>query len=78
MLAAAAPALATTVDVVGGTWSYDEGANTARSNFKHTTNQHASSVKIGSQAFKSGCTTRSEWPLASGTKTAACCYDPSC
>ncbi|MGW5498270.1 lactococcin 972 family bacteriocin [Streptomyces olivaceoviridis] len=49
----------------------DEGANTAWSNVKHPTNQHASSVKIGSQAFKSGCTTRGEWPLASGTKTAA-------
>ncbi|MGW2100175.1 lactococcin 972 family bacteriocin [Streptomyces olivaceoviridis] len=49
----------------------DEGANTAWSNVKHPTNQHSSSVKIGSQAFKSGCTTKGEWSLASGTKKAA-------
>ncbi|CAM5303268.1 MULTISPECIES: lactococcin 972 family bacteriocin [Streptomyces] len=81
ILAAATPALATTVDVAGGKWSYDEGANTAWSNFKHPTSKHASSVKIGSQTFKSGCTAAGEWSLASGTKNGggiSYYYDPSC
>ncbi|MGW0988006.1 hypothetical protein ACWD46_17520 [Streptomyces sp. NPDC002486] len=29
IFAAATPAIATTVDVAGGKWSYDQGANTA-------------------------------------------------
>ncbi|NUQ99868.1 MAG: lactococcin 972 family bacteriocin [Streptomyces sp.] len=81
IFAAATPAIATTVDVAGGKWSYDQGANTAWSNFKHPSNWHASSVKIGSQTFKSGCTTPGEWSLASGTKNGggiSYYYDPSC
>ncbi|WP_055525736.1 lactococcin 972 family bacteriocin [Streptomyces graminilatus] len=81
IMAAATPALATTVDVSGGRWSYDEGANTAWSNFKHPSNRHASSVKIGSVLFGSGCTSAGSWSLASGTKnggTIRYYYDPSC
>ncbi|MEU3413798.1 lactococcin 972 family bacteriocin [Streptomyces sp. NPDC006658] len=81
LFAAATPAIATTVDVAGGRWSYDQGANTAWSNFKHPENRHASSVKIGSQTFKSGCTVKGEWSLASGTKNGGSIsyyYDPSC
>ncbi len=64
-----------------GKWSYDQGANTAWSNFKHPSNWHASPVKIGNQTFKSGCTTPGEWPLASGTKNGGSIpyhYDPNC
>ncbi|MDQ0714259.1 hypothetical protein QFZ55_003711 [Streptomyces luteogriseus] len=81
IFAAATPAIATTVDVAGGKWSYDQGANTAWSNFKHASNWHASSVKIGSQTFKSGCTSPGPWSLASGTKNGGRIsyhYDPSC
>ncbi|MFJ9677829.1 lactococcin 972 family bacteriocin [Streptomyces sp. NPDC101194] len=68
LFAAATPALAVTVDVGGGRWSYDQGANTAWSNYKHPTNSHASSVKIGSVTFASGCTSKGNWSLASGSK----------
>ncbi|PPS68177.1 MULTISPECIES: lactococcin 972 family bacteriocin [Streptomyces] len=81
LFAAATPAIATTVDVAGGKWSYDQGANTAWSNFKHASNWHSSSVKIGSQTFKSGCTSPGPWSLASGTKNGGAIsyhYDPSC
>ena len=81
IFAAATPAIATTVDVSGGKWSYDQGANTAWSNFKHPSKKHASSVKIGSQTFKSGCTSAGNWSLASGTKNGggiSYYYDPSC
>ncbi|HEY8982994.1 MAG TPA: lactococcin 972 family bacteriocin [Streptomyces sp.] len=81
ILAAATPALAVTVDVSGGRWSYDDGANTAWSNYKHPNNWHASSVKIGSATFKSGCTTPGEWSLASGSKNGGAIsyhYNPSC
>ncbi|MEV0178161.1 lactococcin 972 family bacteriocin [Streptomyces sp. NPDC050625] len=81
IFAAATPALATTVDVAGGKWSYDQGANSAWSNYKHPRNDHASSVKIGSQTFKSGCTDAGQWSLASGTKNGggiSYYYDPSC
>ncbi|MFD4634675.1 lactococcin 972 family bacteriocin [Streptomyces sp. NPDC058284] len=81
MIAAATPALATTVDVGGGKWSYDSGANTAWSNYKHPNNKHASSVKIGSQLTKSGCTAKGKWSLASGSKNGGSIkyyYDRSC
>ncbi|MFJ7293340.1 lactococcin 972 family bacteriocin [Streptomyces collinus] len=81
IFAAATPAIATTVDVAGGKWSYDSGANTAWSNFKHASNWHSSAVKIGSQTFKSGCTSPGPWSLASGTKNGGAIsyhYDPSC
>jgi lactococcin 972 family bacteriocin len=81
ILAAATPALAVTVDVAGGKWSYDQGANSAWSNFKHPSNDHASSVKIGSQTFRSGCTSAGSWSLASGSKNGGSVsyyYDPSC
>ncbi|MEH0419833.1 lactococcin 972 family bacteriocin [Streptomyces sp. B21-083] len=81
IFAAATPAIATTVDVGGGRWSYDSGANTAWSNYKHPSNRHASSVKFGSTLFASGCTSAGSWSLASGTKnggTIQYYYDPSC
>ncbi|MFF5438863.1 lactococcin 972 family bacteriocin [Streptomyces achromogenes] len=81
IFAAATPALATTVDVGGGRWSYDEGANSAWSNYKHPDNSHASSVKIGGVLFKSGCTVKGEWSLASGTKNGggiSYYYNPNC
>ncbi|MEU1015901.1 lactococcin 972 family bacteriocin [Streptomyces sp. NPDC005898] len=81
IFAAATPALATTVDVGGGSWSYDKGANTAWSNYKHPNNKHASSVKIGSQLYKSGCTAKGQWSKASGTRNGgdiSYYYDPSC
>ena len=68
LLAAAAPALAITVDVGGGQWSYDQGANSAWSNYKHPSYYHGSSVKIGSVLFSSGCTAPGSWSLASGSK----------
>ncbi|MEV6533702.1 lactococcin 972 family bacteriocin [Streptomyces sp. NPDC051639] len=81
LFAAAAPALATTVDVGGGTWSYDEGANTAWSNYKHPQNSHSSSVSIGGQIFGSGCTVKGQWSLASAAKNGASpayYYNPKC
>ncbi|MER5360278.1 lactococcin 972 family bacteriocin [Streptomyces sp. NPDC002785] len=71
VLAAATPALATTVDVAGGTWSYDKGANTSWSNYKHPKNWHASSVSNGGTLSKSDCTTPGAWSLASGSCMAA-------
>ncbi|MET7606970.1 lactococcin 972 family bacteriocin [Streptomyces avermitilis] len=68
LFAAATPALATTVDVGGGKWSYDEGANTAWSNYKHPSKKHSSSVKIGRTTFASGCASAGDWSLASGSK----------
>jgi lactococcin 972 family bacteriocin len=79
--AAAAPAMAITVDVGGGKWSYDRGANSAWSNYKHENNRHASSVKIGSTVFRSGCTAKGQWSLASGSLNGGAVsyyYDPSC
>ncbi|MEV0372211.1 lactococcin 972 family bacteriocin [Streptomyces sp. NPDC050636] len=81
IFAAATPALATTVDVGGGRWSYDEGANSAWSNYKHNKNKHASSVKIGGVMFKSGCTAKGKWSKASGTKNGGSVkyyYDKQC
>ncbi|MBD0740329.1 lactococcin 972 family bacteriocin [Streptomyces sp. CBMA29] len=79
--AAATPALATSVDVGGGRWSYDHGANTAWSNYKHPTNKHASSVKIGTVVFGSGCTAKGVWSLASAGlngNSVSYYYNPSC
>jgi lactococcin 972 family bacteriocin len=79
--AAAAPAMAVTVDVGGGKWTYSQGANSAWSNFYHSRNNHASSVKIGSNVFRSGCTSAGNWSLASGGKNGggiSWYYDPSC
>ncbi|MFC7936046.1 lactococcin 972 family bacteriocin [Streptomyces sp. NPDC057387] len=81
ILAAATPALATTVNVGGGTWSYDEGANTAWSNYKHPKNNHASSVQTGDTLTRSGCTAPGKWSLASRAKTGKGVYyyyNPSC
>ncbi|MGY3676538.1 lactococcin 972 family bacteriocin [Streptomyces sp. TE33382] len=81
IFAAATPALAVTVDAGGGKWSYDSGANTAWSNFMHKDNYHASSVSIGGQLSKSGCTAPDAWSLASGSKNGGAInyyYDPSC
>ncbi|MFF4397024.1 lactococcin 972 family bacteriocin [Streptomyces sp. NPDC001480] len=81
LVAAATPALAITVDAGGGKWSYDEGANTAWSNYKHPNNKHASSVSIGGTLTKSGCTAKGQWSLASAAKnggSVAWYYDPKC
>jgi lactococcin 972 family bacteriocin len=81
ILCAAAPAAAVTVDVGGGKWTYNQGANTAWSNYFHGSNKHASSVKIGANVFKSGCTSADVWSLASGGKNGGSIswyYDPSC
>ncbi|MEV7322868.1 lactococcin 972 family bacteriocin [Streptomyces sp. NPDC093970] len=80
IVAAATPALATTVDVGGGTWSYDHGANTAWSNYKHPNNQHASSVKTGGSVFGSGCTAKGKWSLASAglNGSVSYYYNPNC
>ncbi|MEH0399162.1 lactococcin 972 family bacteriocin [Streptomyces sp. NPDC053741] len=81
VLAAATPALAVTVDAGGGRWSYDQGANTAWSNFLHAKQTHASSVMIGSQLTRSGCTDKGVWSLASGAKNGGSIsyyYDPLC
>ncbi|WP_406486487.1 lactococcin 972 family bacteriocin [Streptomyces sp. NBC_01563] len=68
VFAAATPALAITVDVAGGRWSYDEGANSAWSNFKHPSRTHGSSVWIGPVVTASSCTSAGNWSLASGSK----------
>ncbi|MEO3974017.1 lactococcin 972 family bacteriocin [Streptomyces sp. CAU 1734] len=81
IMGAAAPAMAITVDVGGGRWTYDQGANSAWSNYYHANNNHASSVKIGSNIFRSGCTSPGSWSLASGGKNGGSIswyYDPSC
>ncbi|MEU5257040.1 lactococcin 972 family bacteriocin [Streptomyces longwoodensis] len=73
--------LATTVNVGGGTWSYDEGASTAWSNYKHPQNDHASSVQTGETLTRSGCTAPGKWSLASRAKTGrgvSYYYNPSC
>ena len=69
LLAAASPAPATTVNVAGGTWSYDSGANTAWSNYKHPKNEHTSSVQTGDSITRSACTAPGQWSLASRVKT---------
>ncbi|WP_424567888.1 lactococcin 972 family bacteriocin [Streptomyces sp. CH-036] len=80
--AAATPAMAITVDVGGGKWSYDRGANSAWSNFYHSVTSHSSSVKIGSKLHRSGCTIGKKWSLASASTVAGASvnyyYDPSC
>ncbi|MFC4507416.1 MULTISPECIES: lactococcin 972 family bacteriocin [Streptomyces] len=63
-MAAASPALATTVDVGGGTWSYGTGANSVWSNYKHPSVNHSSSVR-GAYWSYSGCTKPGVWSLAS-------------
>ncbi|MEU6272319.1 lactococcin 972 family bacteriocin [Streptomyces populi] len=80
IVAAATPALATTVDVGGGKWSYDHGANTAWSNYKHPNNQHSSSVKVGGTVFGSGCTAKGKWSLASASLNGSVSYhyNPNC
>lgn len=81
IMGAAAPAMAITVDVGGGRWTYDQGANSAWSNYYHSANKHASSVKIGANIFRSGCTSAGSWSLASGGKNGGAIswyYDPSC
>ncbi|MEU3058682.1 lactococcin 972 family bacteriocin [Streptomyces griseus] len=69
VLAAASPALAKTVNVGGGTWSYDQGANTAWSNYKHPKNDHSSSVSVGGNLTQSGCAGPGDWALASRSKS---------
>ncbi|MFB8137416.1 lactococcin 972 family bacteriocin [Streptomyces mirabilis] len=64
IVAAAAPALATTIDVGGGKWSYDQGANTLWSNYKHPDVKHSSSV-WGKTYSYSGCANPGTWSLAS-------------
>jgi lactococcin 972 family bacteriocin len=64
IMAAATPALAITVDTGGGTWSYDTGANTVWSNYKHPSVNHSSSVH-GQYWGYSGCTSPGVWSLAS-------------
>ncbi|MFJ7153285.1 lactococcin 972 family bacteriocin [Streptomyces sp. NPDC100445] len=84
--AAASPAMAITVDRDGGKWSYDEGANSAWSNYKHPDNKHASSVKNNDQLSRSGCTAKGVWSLASIEKNSGVgssnhisyYYNPSC
>ncbi|WP_108999036.1 lactococcin 972 family bacteriocin [Streptomyces rishiriensis] len=82
IFAAATPAMAITVDRDGGKWSYDEGANSAWSNFKHPNNKHASSVQNNDQISRSGCTAAGVWSLASIQKGSrnniSFYYNPSC
>lgn len=81
VVAAAAPALAKTVDVSGGKWAYDVGANYAYSNFYHKVNWHASSVHGKTWAY-SGCTKNGTWSKASVEKSDihvnTAHYDASC
>ncbi|WP_244420214.1 lactococcin 972 family bacteriocin [Streptomyces hygroscopicus] len=64
IMAAAAPALATTVDAGGGKWSYGAGAHTLWSNYKHPKVNHSSSVH-GAYWSYSACTSPGAWSLAS-------------
>ncbi|MFC4507415.1 MULTISPECIES: lactococcin 972 family bacteriocin [Streptomyces] len=77
--AAASPALATTVSVGGGTWSYDTGASTAWSNYKHPSVNHSSSVH-GTYWSYSGCTKPGVWALASteDSGTSSAYWDKGC
>ncbi|MGW5663611.1 lactococcin 972 family bacteriocin [Streptomyces sp. NPDC003758] len=80
VMAAAAPALAKSVDVSGGRWSYDVGANYAYSNFYHKVNYHSSSVHGAIWAY-SGCTKNGTWSKASVEKSDIrndAFYDASC
>ncbi|MET9430121.1 lactococcin 972 family bacteriocin [Streptomyces sp. NPDC003036] len=81
VMAATAPALAKSVDVSGGRWSYDVGANYAYSNFYHKVNWHSSSVHGRSWAY-SGCTENKKWSKASVEKSSihpnTAHYDASC
>jgi lactococcin 972 family bacteriocin len=78
--AAATPALATTVSVGGGTWSYDTGANSVWSNYKHPSVNHSSSV-FGNYWSYSACTSPGAWSLASAQSDgniAEAYYDKGC
>ncbi|MFD3623801.1 MULTISPECIES: lactococcin 972 family bacteriocin [unclassified Streptomyces] len=80
VVAAAAPALAKSVDVSGGRWSYDVGANYAYSNFYHKVTWHSSSVHGKIWAY-SGCTEEKKWSKASVEKSKVrndAFYDASC
>ncbi|MFF0448591.1 lactococcin 972 family bacteriocin [Streptomyces sp. NPDC004609] len=55
VMAAATPALAGTVNVGGGTWSYGTSCCSMWSNYKHVTANHSSSVQGDYWAY-SGCT----------------------
>lgn len=76
IMAAATPALAATVDVDGGTWSCNHGANTAWSNDKHPTSRHASSVKTGGTELDSGCTAKGKWSLGGAERLGVVLLQP--
>lgn len=63
VVAAATPALATTVSIGGGTWSYAVGANYVYSNYYHADRVHRSSVHGAYWAY-SGCTEVQVWAKA--------------
>lgn len=65
----AAPALATTTNVGGGTWSYGTSSSSVYSNYLHPTRLHGSSVKRGDTVFRSNCAAAGTWAKASASKS---------
>ncbi|GIH07737.1 hypothetical protein Rhe02_58040 [Rhizocola hellebori] len=68
VLAAAVPALATVVNVGGGTWNYgvQNQGGTVWSNFQQPSRRHRSSVINGyGEYYNSGCKAAGVWSYAS-------------
>lgn len=68
VVGAAAPALATVVNVGGGTWNYgvQNQGGTVWSNYHHPTRKHRSSVINGYGEYdNSGCKSANVWSYAS-------------
>ncbi|MPY58183.1 lactococcin 972 family bacteriocin [Streptomyces spongiae] len=63
--AAAAPALAVTKEVGGGTWSYGTTSETVWSNYFHSSSKHGSSVRNGyGDEERSACVNADKWSYA--------------
>ena len=61
MTMVAAPAMATTEYVGGGTWEYGVNIFWNWSNYYHPNNDHRSSVKTSGIVYRSACTSPGNW-----------------
>lgn len=65
VVATAAPALAVTKEVGGGTWDYGATDRTVWSNYYHSSKNHGSSVLNGyNETERSACVGRNKWSYA--------------
>lgn len=65
-LGVASPALATVVNVGGGTWDYGTGNGIVWSDYYHSVNKHKTSVYNGSYHY-SNCASGGTWSLVSAS-----------